>query len=186
MCRRCFFRSIGRASSEAARWRTCARSASAQSRDWACHRHLVVMRFSTLLRSAKQQRSARGHARGSNGSRRYRAQSELPLPSLLSPVATMAVEEEMFPARSARSPLVLVGAIATAGVLVAGLVAFKKVRRRSARSVPCSADPAVRRAGQLATVAVAHAHACRLSGAPRLQAPRARSRCSRSCGACRA
>ena len=42
----------------------------------------------------------------------------------------MAVEEEMFPARSARSPLVLVGAIATAGVLVAGLVAFKQVRRR--------------------------------------------------------
>ena len=42
----------------------------------------------------------------------------------------MAVEEEMFPARNARSPLVLVGAVATAGVLVAGLVAFKKVRRR--------------------------------------------------------
>jgi len=60
---------------------------------------------------------------------------------------TMAVEEEMFPARSARSPLVLVGAVATAGVLVAGLVAFKKVRRR-------------RRFFRRHTAALTRAHSC--------------------------
>ena len=48
-CRRCSCRSIGAPSSEAARWRMCARSASARSRDWACHCHGIVMRFSTPL-----------------------------------------------------------------------------------------------------------------------------------------
>ena len=40
----------------------------------------------------------------------------------------------MFPERTTRSPLVLVGAIATAGMLVGGLVAFKKVRAAAAQS----------------------------------------------------
>jgi hypothetical protein len=42
-------------------------------------------------------------------------------------VIIIMAEAEMFPGRTTRSPLVLVGAIATAGMLVGGLVAFKKV-----------------------------------------------------------
>ena len=51
----------------------------------------------------------------------------------------------MFPERTTRSPLVLVGAIATAGMLVGGLVAFKKARAADGRAAAAQGSWAARR-----------------------------------------
>jgi len=60
---------------------------------------------------------------------------KLSLGTLVLSTFLSSMEADMFPSRQPRSPLVLVGAIATAGMLVGGLVAFKKGNQNVSQSL---------------------------------------------------